>query len=74
MDKLGNSFISYMAHPIHNKMFLAIAVHKYKLFHSKYKNGFWLTVGRECTAFSLYFSSFRFFTEWMAGPNNSSDS
>lgn len=36
--------------------------------------GFWLTVGRECTAFSLYFSSFRFFTETMAGPNSSSDS
>ena len=35
--------------------------------------GFWLTVGRECTAFSLYFSSFRFFTETIAGPDDSMD-
>lgn len=35
--------------------------------------GFWLTVGRECTSFGLYFSSFRFFSDKIAGPDNSMD-
>ena len=35
--------------------------------------GFWLTAVRECVGFSLYFSSFRFFSETIAGPNDSMD-
>lgn len=36
--------------------------------------GFWLTVGRECVSLGLYFSSFRFFSNTIAGPDSSMDS